>query len=132
VNAGSPSSAPNAVAPNPLRWAIALVAVQTAAVWAYVVFLGYESATRPVPGAVQITGFFALCGLAFAGLGWALLRRRRWARAPMIVLQLLLVAVGYYMIQGGLWWLGAIVVASAVTCAGLLLTRATRDALGIE
>jgi hypothetical protein len=132
VNAPDKSPSPNVVAPSALRWAIALVAAQTLAVWAYVAFLGYESVTTPVSGAVPITLFFAACGLVFAGLGWALMRRRRWARSPTIVLQLLLVAIGYYMIRGGLWWLGAIVIASAVACTGLLLTSAAREALGIR
>jgi hypothetical protein len=117
---------------TPLRWAIVVVGVQTLAIVAYVGFLGYETVTQPVPGSAQITGYFAVCALAFAALGVALARRKRWARGPTIVLQLLLLAIGYYMVRGGLWWLGAIVAASAVICVGLLLTPATRDALGIH
>jgi len=65
------------------------------------------------------------------GLGWMLWRRRAWARGPAIVLQLLLVPIGYTMVSGGLW-LGLVVMAVGLCGAGTLLAPATRASLGMK
>ncbi len=119
-------------APATLRWAVALVVLETVLVWGYVAFLAYESAVTHGRGAALVTGYFAAYAVAFAGLAWALTRRKSWARAPVILLQLLLLAVGYYMIRGGLVPVGIGVALLAVTCIGLLLAPTTREALGVR
>ena len=61
------------------------------------------------------------CGWA-AGLllcARGLLRRRRWARAPLVITDLLLLAVGVPLVQGaGARWAGVLLVVGAVV--GLL------------
>jgi hypothetical protein len=119
--------------PAVLRWAIAIFAVDTAGVWAYVGFLIYADLTRPDDGrGVAVTVYFGLYALAFAGITYALLRRRSWARGPAIVLQLMLAAIGYYMIQGGLTSVGVPVLSLAVIGIGLLLMPASREGLGVR
>ena len=57
-----------------------------------------------------------------AGLGWAargLWHARRWARAPVVLSELLLLAVGIPLVQGeGARWAGVLLVAASV--AGLV------------
>jgi hypothetical protein len=110
-----------------LRLAIVAVLVETVLVTGYVVVLGFADAGEP--GAWRVIGYFALYAVAFIGLSWALIRRRRWVRAPLIVLQLLLVATGLGLLGGGSPLVGAAVIALAVACTGLLLAPATRHAL---
>jgi hypothetical protein len=111
-----------------LRLAIAAVAVETLLVWGYVGLLVYDSGGAP--GAWRVIGYFALYALAFAGLTWALIARRRWVRAPLIVLQLILVATGLGFLRNGAVAAGVAIMALAVACVGLLLAPATRQALG--
>jgi hypothetical protein len=128
----TPTVRPTAM-PAVLRWAIVIFAVDTVGVWAYVGFLIYADLTRPGDGrGVAVTVYFALYALAFAGITYALARRRSWARGPAIVLQLMLAAIGYYMIQGGLAFAGVPVLSLAVTGIGLLLVPAAREGLGVR
>jgi hypothetical protein len=117
--------------PAVLRCAIAIFALETVGVWLYVGFLAYADLTRGGTGrAIAVTVYFAVYAVAFAAVAWALVRRRSWARGPAIVLQLLLAAIGYYMIQGGLPLVGVVVLLLAVTGVGLLLAPASRESLG--
>jgi hypothetical protein len=70
----------------------------------------------------------ALFALAFAALlvaaGRGLLRGRRWARGPVVTVQLLaLLAVAAPMLVGGPRWLGAVVGVLALTVLVGLFTR---------
>jgi hypothetical protein len=56
-------------------------------------------------------------------------RRRRWVRAPLIVLQLLLSVIGASMMGGDAPLPGLIIIAMSVGCVGLLLVSPTREAL---
>jgi hypothetical protein len=59
--------------------------------------------------------------LIFAGRG--LWQRRRWARAPLLVSQALLLAVGVPLVQGaGARWVGILLVAAAAVALCCLLT----------
>jgi hypothetical protein len=111
-----------------LRLAIVAVLVETALVVGYVAVLIYADAGQP--GGWRVIGYFALYAVAFIGLSWALIRRRRWVRAPLIVLQILLVATGLGLLQGGAVAVGVVLMALAVGCVVLLLAPATRGALG--
>jgi hypothetical protein len=110
-----------------LRLAIAGVAMETVLVWAYVGYLIYADAGAP--GGWRVIGYFALYAVAFAGLTWALVVRRRWVRAPLIVLQLMLAAVGLGFLSNGAAAVGVLIIALAVGCVGLLIVPATRAAL---
>jgi hypothetical protein len=113
--------------PLTLRLAIVAVLVETALVTGYVAVLVYADAGEP--GGWRVIGYFALYAIAFIGLSWALIRRRRWVRAPLIVLQLLLLATGLGLLGGGSPLGGVAVIALAVAVTGLLLAPATRQAL---
>jgi hypothetical protein len=132
----APAVEPAAAAtPAVLRWAIGLFTLDTVVVWLYLVFLLYSDASVKSDerrAAVAVTAYFAMYALAFAVIDWALIRHRRWARGPAIVLQLLLAAIGYYMIAGGLAVAGVPALALALVGAGLLLAPASREALGVR
>jgi hypothetical protein len=77
-----------------------------------------------------VTVFSALLAAAFGGLAWALHGRRSWARGPAVVLQLLLIPIGYTMATSGLPVFGVPVLLIGLVCAGTLLAPASRAALG--
>ena len=117
-----------------LVWAVRLLAAEAAALFLLVIFLAYEGLTAAAgsaPGALAVTLYAALMAALMGGLGWMLWRRRAWARGPAIVLQLLLVPIGYTMVSGGLW-LGLVVMAVGLCGAGTLLAPATRASLGMK
>jgi hypothetical protein len=112
-----------------------LLAVEAAGVAATAAYLGYEDVTAEATSlrdALLLTFFVALVAAALAGLAVALHRRNAWARSPAIVLQLLMLPTAYFMISGGMAWLGVPVGVLAVVVIGLLVGTATRDALGIH
>ena len=76
--------------------------------------------------------FTAICGAIVGGLGLALLRSKSLARGPAIVIQMLLILISYYMIGGGLVWLGVPVMIIGLLGSGLLLAPSTRTALGLN
>lgn len=130
-----PADGPPAGTPTTLRWAVGLLAAQALAVAGVAAFLGYEDLTaRPTnPGsAAAVTGYVVLLAALLALLAWALWRRRAWARGPAVVLELLLMPIGYYMSVGGLPWLGVPVLLAGGVTAGLLVAPATRAALGVH
>lgn len=119
--------------PASLRWAVGLLAAESVGLGALVAFLLYEDLNAPagsVGSAIAVTLFAALMAGLLGLLAWALWRRRGWARGPAMVLQLLMLPIGYYMITGAVAWLGLLVVAIGLGGAGALLAPATRAALG--
>ena len=64
--------------------------------------------------------FVVLLGLVLRGL----LRGRWWARTPALLTQVFAVLVGWPLLTGPTWWLGALLVVPAVVAAVLLLTPA--------
>jgi len=118
-----------------LRWAVALLALEAAALAVVVGVLIYEDvATTPTSmrGAVLVTLYAVIMTAVFGGLAWALHRRQRWARGPAIVMQLLLVPIGFTMASGGAAWLGVPTILVGLAGAGTLLAPATRAALGMN
>jgi uncharacterized membrane protein YhaH (DUF805 family) len=118
-----------------LRWAVWLLtaeAVVLAGVTAFFVYEDVAATPDSVRDALAITGYFAVLTLLLAGLAWALARRRAWARGPAIVLELMLVPVGYYMLEAGQPAFGVPVIVVGLAGAGLLLAPPTREALGIR
>ncbi|HZN19546.1 MAG TPA: hypothetical protein VFB84_15405 [Micromonosporaceae bacterium] len=126
---------PHAALPGPLRGAVGLLAAEATAVVLVVAYLAYADLTADAANrrsALLVALYVALVAAALGGLAWALSRRRAWARSPAIVLQLLLLPAAYYMVSGGLLWLGLPLGAAALLVIGLLLTPATREALDIH
>ncbi|WDZ85108.1 hypothetical protein [Micromonospora cathayae] len=121
-------------APSPLRWAVLLLSGEAVALGLVAAWLVYENLTAEAldpTSALLITAFAVAGALALWALGRALGRRRAGARAPAIVLQLMLLPIGWYMVQGGLGWLGVPLMALGVAVCGLLLAPATTRALGL-
>src|SRR5215831_14746300 len=124
--AGAPASAT-------LRWAIVLLGVQTLGLVALVGILVYadvRSTSTSTSGAAGLTAFVVLVAALFGLFVWALTGRRAWARGPAVVLELLLLPVGYSLVTNGLAFIGIPVLVVAATTAGLLLAPSTRAALG--
>ena len=77
-----------------------------------------------------------LCGLLLAwaaGLGVAargLRAGRRWARAPLVVTELLAGALSVSMIQGGVGWVGWPLLACSVAALAALFAPAMTELLG--
>lgn len=118
--------------PAPLRWAVRLLVVESAAVTAVALLLAYQGLTAEAAdplGALAVVVFALLMAAALAGLGLALARRKPRARAPALVLQLLAVVVAYFLTAAGLLWLSVPVALIALVVITLLLTPATTAVL---
>jgi hypothetical protein len=115
-----------------LRWAIGVLAAETVGLVGLVVYLVYADlvgGAQSLRGAVTVTVLSALTAGLFGSLAVALRRRRSWARGPAIVLQLLLVPIGYSLASAGLAWAGLPVMALGLGGAAALIAPATREAL---
>ncbi|MEU4479905.1 hypothetical protein AB0F68_17890 [Micromonospora sp. NPDC023966] len=121
--------------PGTLRWAVLLlraeaVALGLVAVW--LIWSDLTARTTDLTSALLVTAFAVAGAAVLWALGTALGRRRSGARAPAIVLQLMLLPVGWYMIQGGLGWLGLPLMALGLAVTGLLVSTPTNRALGFD
>lgn len=131
------------VLPGTLRWAVWLLRAEAVALGVLVVaFLGLiifsrsaeseDSQVTDLTAAILVSAFAAAAAVALWLLGTALANRRVRARAPAIVLQLMLLPIGYYMATGGLGWLGIPLIALGLLVAGLLVSPPTTRAFGLE
>ncbi|MGS2613585.1 hypothetical protein ACVCAH_03495 [Micromonospora sp. LZ34] len=119
--------------PVTLRWAVRLlrgeaVAVGLVAAWLLWADLTADSTDRL--SAWLVTAFAVGAAAALWALGGALDRRRAGARAPAIVLQLMLLPIGWFMVEGGMGWLGVPLMALGVGVTWLLVSPPTSRALG--
>lgn len=129
------SPPPGNPAPAALRAAVGLLIAQATVVALIVVFLVYKDFTTRVVSwrdAMIVTSFAVLIAVLLGVLALALTRRRAWARGPAVVLELMLLPIGWFMVSGGLAWLGVPVFLLGLLGAGLLVTPATREALGVR
>jgi hypothetical protein len=127
-------SEPKTGDPVSLRWAIWLLFAEAVAIAVASGWLVYWAVTQPTVGAkstVVSVGFPVGLAVVFGLLAWQLRRRQSWARGPAIVLEMLLIPIGFYMIAGGVAWLGIPVLVVGLVGAGLLLAPSSREALGI-
>ena len=121
--------------PASLRLAVVLLLVEALGLGFVAVIFAYGGLTQPVtsPGsAVSVVVFPALLAGFLGLLGVQLVRCRAWARGPAVALELLLIPIGYAMASGGAPWLGVPGMVAGLACTALLLTPATRGALGIR
>ncbi|MEO3744339.1 hypothetical protein [Plantactinospora sp. B5E13] len=119
--------------PGQLLGAVWLLRAEAAGLAVLALFLVYETLTvtaTDLVNALFVTGFAAIGAAVLWALAVALGRRRSGARAPAMVLQLMLLPIGYYMLQGGLGWLGGPLIALGLLVCGLLLSPPTNRALG--
>jgi hypothetical protein len=118
-----------------LTWAVRLLAVEAVALAGAAVFVAWEVITATATSKRSGAAFFVfvlICALIVGGLARALSNLKPWARGPAIVIELLLLPIGYYMITGGLPYLGIPTMIVGLVGAGLLLAPSTRVALGID
>ncbi|MGC5030272.1 hypothetical protein [Micromonospora sp. DT229] len=121
--------------PVTLRWAVRLLRVEAVAVGLVAVWLivaDLTASTTDLTSALLVTAFAIGAALALWALGSALARHRSGARAPAIVLQLMLLPIGWFMIQGGLGWLGVPLIGLGLGVTWLLVSPPTTRALGFE
>ena len=119
--------------PRTLRAAVLLLRAQAVALGLIAVWLIWSDLTADttdLTSALLVTVFAAGGAVALWALGGALSRRRAGARAPAIVLQLMLLPVGWFMIEGGMGWLGVPLIALGIGMVGLLVSGPTNRALG--
>ena len=95
--------------PSALRAAAVLVAAQAVGLGVLVVFYVVElvvSTASNVAAALTSIGLFALAAAGVALCSRGLARHRRWARSPVLVLELVAMPVAVGLVQGGLWYVG--------------------------
>ena len=113
-------------------WLLAAEAVALVALCVYVAWqLGTSSSQSRGSGAATLA-FAVLCAALVGWLARSLGAQRSWARGPAIVIEILLLPLGYYMIQGGAAWAGIPSMLAGLFGAGLLLAPSTRASLGID
>ncbi|MFJ6198298.1 hypothetical protein [Micromonospora sp. NPDC092111] len=123
----------SAPVPDTLRWAVRLLraeAVALALLAGWLVWADLTAAKTDLVSALFVTGFAIVGAVALWALGGALDRRRAGARAPAMVLELMLLPVGWFMISGGLGWLGVPLMVLGVGVCALLVSPPTTKALG--
>lgn len=113
-------SPPQAGPPAPLTVALSLTAVE-ALVFA-VLAIAELVAFDPAKGAVaaSTTLFFVLYGAGLALCAWALWRLKSWARAPVVLAQLIQLLVAWSFWGGQTTWVAvALAVVAVVVLAGI-------------
>ncbi|MER7416266.1 hypothetical protein ABT346_05675 [Micromonospora peucetia] len=121
--------------PVTLRWAVRLLRAEAVAVGlvaGWLVWADLTATTTDVTSALLVTAFAIGAAAALWALGGALTRRKAGARAPAIVLQLMLLPIGWFMLQGGVAWLGVPLMALGLGVTALLVSTPTTRALGFE
>jgi hypothetical protein len=121
--------------PATLRWAVRLLLLEGAGFAALTVLFVYFDVTSEWTAAemaLSSTGYLALMTVLFIAVGVALQRRRRWARGPGIVMQMLQMPIGWTMLTHGQPYVGAPLFALGLAGAILLFAPSTRIALGVH
>ncbi|MBQ1071832.1 hypothetical protein KBX06_01420 [Micromonospora sp. C31] len=119
--------------PVTLRWAVRLLRAEAVAVGlvaAWLLWADLTATTTDLTSALLVTAFAIGAAAALWALGGALTRRRAGARAPAIVLQLMLLPIGWFMLQGGMAWLGVPLMVLGLCVTALLVSAPTTRALG--
>ncbi len=127
-----PGSTPGSL-PATLRWAIWLLLAEAVVFAGLVAFEVYDtragtSLAHEARGVAGPLGY----AVVLAVLAWQLRARRAWARGVAIVLQLLLLPLGYALLTTGAPLIGVPLFVVGLVGAGLLLARSSREALGIH
>ncbi len=121
--------------PATLLAAAALVALEALGLLAAAVFFVVELGVADADDRVRAVTAAALALLGAVGLGLVargLYRRRRWARAPALVANLLVLPVAFDLTRGGRWYVGVPLLLLAAAVLVLLFARPTDDALQEE
>ena len=117
--------------PRTLRAAAALVGLETLGLLAATVFFAVEIVVadaddRTRAATATVLTLLGTVGLALVTRG--LVQRRRWARAPGLVTNLLVLPVAYDLVRGGRY-VGVPLLVLALAVLVLLFVRSTDEAL---
>lgn len=121
-----------AVRPTALVVLVALMAGQGVGLAGLAVFFLVELAVatpQSAARAVMAALLTLLAGLGLLAVARGLRRGRRWARAPAMVTQLLVLPVAVGLVQGGRWYVGVPLILWALTVLALLFTPAVGEVL---
>jgi uncharacterized membrane protein (DUF2068 family) len=118
--------------PVTLRACVGLLGAEAAGLAAAAVFFFVELAVADADDRVRaaVAGVLVLAaavGLALVTRG--LWQRRRWARAPALVSNLLVLPVAFDLVRGGRWYVGGPLLLVALAVLALLFAPATDAAL---
>jgi hypothetical protein len=122
------------VSTTTLRWAVRVISLHTLVmllVFAITIWAASTSKGLSVESTIATPVFFGLLTVIFGGLAVALHQMRGWARGPAIVLEMLLIPLGWIMLSG-VAVIGIFVVITGFAGAVLLLAPSTREALGLN
>lgn len=125
-----PASA--ATRPTSLVVLVGLVAGQGVGLAGLAVFFLVElvvATPLSAPRAVMAALLTLVAGLGLLAVARGLRGRRRWARAPALVTQLLVLPVGAGLVQGGRWYVGMPLILWALAVLALLFTPAVGEVL---
>ena len=118
--------------PAPLVVAASLVAVQGALLLMYAVLeLGSISSDRVAMG-ITTTAFFVVYGAVLLLCAWSLVRRRSWARSPVVLAQLIWLGVAWSFRGGNTTVVAIALAVTAVVVMAGVLHPASIDALSDE
>ena len=89
---------------------------------------GFRPFPRPSASLLAQAAYYLVLAAAMVVCGLALLTGRRWGRTPTIVVQIVVVAIGYWLAvpSGRLVW-GIVLIALGVVTGGLLVTRPANE-----
>ena len=127
-----PEHPPPAARPGAGLALVALVAAQGLGLAGLAVFFLVElvvATPLSVPRALMAALLTLLGGVGLLLVARGLDRGRRWARAPALVTQLLVVPVGAGLVQGGRWYVGVPLIGWALAVLVLLFTPAVAERL---
>ena len=122
----------SAARPATLSGVALLVALQAAGLAGIAVFYVVEILVATTDDTVRALVTAALAVAAAAGLALVargLGRRRRWARAPALVTNVLVLPVAFDLVRGDRWYVGVPLAAWALAVLVLLFAPATDGAL---
>ena len=127
-----PSDTAGSARPATLLGGAALVGLEALGLLAAAVFFVVELGVADADDRVRAAVAALLALLGAVGLGLVtrgLLRGRRWARAPALVTNLLVLPVAYDLVRGGRWYVGLPLLVLALAVIGLLFVRPSDEAL---
>ena len=86
-------------------------------------------ATDPVSSAIPLTVIGVGVGALLVFVAHGLWQLRDWARTPVVVTQLFMAVVAYYMFTGGQFVIGSVMIGTAVIAAASVLAPPTTAVL---
>jgi hypothetical protein len=119
--------------PVPLLVAVVVVLVEAGALLVYAVVTIVQAVRGDRSSVLGVVLLAALLGLwdgALVVAARGLWRGRRWARSPIVVSELLLLAVGLQLAQGATRWAGVAIVVLTIAALGAALSPPVTASLG--